>query len=251
MKNFLFVCFILIQNLASAETNTSSASGRTWLLSKGAAAREAKRFTLQEWLANKEKNRMMDLWLNMNSDSPYEFIIGGNLNTYSLDTTARSFTQTQNYKNISADFSAYAEIVGLTAEYTNNSEENYNELLGMFNLRLFGNTMQGSHWSLHYGLRTRQSEHIYRLNQQFAASTLQIYLTKHFGIESQYRYFFPVTENYYGDTKGDSTSVGVFIEYGIVRIFGKWFQEKQESFKDDLKTNSIRTGTQVGLRFYL
>jgi hypothetical protein len=227
-------------------------TSRPWLLSQGAAAREAKRFTLQGWLENKDRRNLMDMWLTINTPSPYEFVLGGSMFTYSLASqTANISAAGVNYKKYNGEVSAYAKFVGVSAEYSNNQEEGFNDVTGLFNLRVFGHSVQSSHITLHYGLRTRTSESKnYRLNQQFPAVTLQIYLMKYFGIQGHYRAYLPYTETYYGETKGDELNAGAFIDFGSFRLFGDWYQERQNSKLNTIDTNIIRTGNKVGLKIY-
>ena len=186
---------------------------------------------------------MMDMWLSMNTPSPYEFVIGANLQSYESNG--------QSYKAYNGEVSAYARFIGLTLEHTNNTEEHYGDTTGIFNLRLFGETVQGSHLTVHYGLRTRiASGGQYRLNQPFPAATLQIYIMKYFGIQGNYRSFTPVTESFYGDTSGDELTYGAFLEFGLMRLFGDIYQERQNSTLGGVETNFKREGTRVGLRFY-
>ncbi len=196
---FLLLAFTVSTSLAQ------TSSSRPWLLSQGAAAREAKRFTLQSWLENKDRRSQMDMWLTFNTPSPYEFVLGGSMFHYTLETQKAGLANSNSYDNTAAEVSAYARFVGLTGEYSNNTREQFNDVTGLFNLRLFGNTVQGSHITLHYGLRTRSAEDkSYRLNQQFAAVTLQLYLMKYFGVQGNYRYFMPIYENFYGETEACS-----------------------------------------------
>lgn len=226
-------------------------NSRPWLLSTGAAAREAKRFTLQEWLENKDRRALMDMWLTINTPSPYEFVLGGSMFHYTLDNTNAGATVLKNVGGYSGEVSAYARFVGLTAEYTNNTEDGFNETTGIFNLRIFGNTVQGSHITLHYGLRTRiASDESYRLNQQFAAATLQLYLMKYFGIQGNYRKYLPYTEDHFGETEDNEINAGAFIEFGALRLFGDWYQEKQNSKLNGVESNFDRTGTKIGIKFY-
>lgn len=237
-------------DFAWAQT-ASSGSSRPWLLSQGAEARSAKRFTLQEWLENKDRRALMDLWLAANSPTPYELMVGVWQQSYNLQNTQNSTTTTTSFLNRTAEISAYAQIVGLSAEYTNNTDEGYHDMTGLFNLRVFGNSLQSSFWIFHYGLRTRTAnDGSYRLNQQFPATTLQIYITKHFGLESHYRYYLPISESHFGDSKADQLSAGLFIEYGILRIYGQWFQERQNSNLNNQALDLDRTGSKVGIRFY-
>lgn len=243
---------IFLSNSALAQDSASPGSGsRPWLLTQGSAAREAKRFTLQSWLENKDRRALMDMWLTINTPSPYEFIIGGSMFRYKLNSEVAGASSTRDFNSSSAEVSAYAKFVGITAEYMNNNEEGFNDITGLFNFRVFGNTVQGSHITLHYGLRTRSASNgSYRLNQQFPAATLQIYLMRYFGIQGNYRAYLPYSEAFYGDTKGDELNAGVFIEYGILRLFADWYQERQNSKLNNIETNLERTGSKVGLKFY-
>lgn len=241
--SFLILLFAACPSLAQ------TTSKRPWLLSQGAAAREAKRFTLQEWLEGKERRNMMDMWLSINTPSPYEFVISGSLQNYNLETTAVGVTATESKSVFTGDLSAYATFVGATVEHTNNQPESFSDLTGIFNVRVFGNTVQGSHLTLHYGLRTRTSEN-YRLNQAFPGITLQIYLMKFFGIQGNYRDFGTFTESFYGATTASEVTYGAFIEYGDLRIFGDIYKEQQTSVLNTIETKYRRDGARVGLKFF-
>lgn len=243
----LFTSLILSLQTATAQTGSS----RPWLLSQGAAAREAKRFTLQEWLENKDRRALMDMWLSINTPTPYEFMFGGSLQSYTLQTSGAGSTATQSYKAYTGEVSAYARFVGITMEHTNNTEEAFNDVTGLFNLRIFGNSLQSSHLTLHYGLRTRTGQNgLYRLNQPFPAATLQIYLMKYFGIQGQYRHYGNTSESFYGDSVSDELTYGAFIEYGLLRIFGDVYQERQNSRLNNIETRYQREGTRVGVKFF-
>jgi hypothetical protein len=233
------------------QAQSSSAGSRPWLLSKSAAARESKRFTLQEWLENKERNKMMDMWLSLNTPTPYEIVIGGSLQSYSTESSSLGVSTSQSHNTINGEFSAYAKYVGLSLEHTNNAEERFNDTTGIFNLRVLGNSVQGSHLTLHYGLRTRTAnDKSYRLNQTFPALTLQLYLMKYFGIQGNYRGFTAVTESFYGDTAADEITYGAFIEYGALRLFGDVYQERQNSKLNNIESTYKREGARVGLKLY-
>lgn len=249
--------FAVVVNLMTANTaealsyDTSTGGSRPWLLSSSAAAKEAKRFTLQDWLENKDRRALMDMWLSINTPTPYEFIIGGSLQSYSFDTTSNGTTTSKSISGYTGDVSAYARFVGLTFEHQNNTEEGFNDTTGIFNLRIFGDSQQTSHITLHYGLRTRTAnDRSYRLNQPFPAVTLQLYLMKFFGIEGNYRSFGTINEGFYGETTADELTYGAFIEYGLMRIFGDIYQERQSSKLNGIETDYERKGTRIGLKFY-
>lgn len=249
--NLLTYFAIALSVLSNSETALAQSSGggeRPWLLSKGAAAREAKRFNLYDWMEQKNRNQVMDMWLSLNTPSPYEFMLGGTLAQYELSIDNVSQGKNKSYEG---ELSAYARFVGLTGEYQNNTEERFNDVSGIFNLRLFGQTIQGTHLTFHYGLRTRtESSDLYRLNQQFAAATLQVYLTKQFGLNGQYRHFYPVTESHFGETTGSMSSYGLFIDFASLRIFGSYYTEFQNSKQNNITNEYKREGSKVGLQLY-
>lgn len=251
MKQLVFIISLLtliqfFNEIAEAQ-ESSGGSSRPWLLSRGSAAREAKRFNLYDWMEQKNRNQVMDMWLSLNTPSPYEFMLGINMNQYNKDDG----TASAKFKSYEGELSAYALLVGLTGEYQNNTEEHFRDTTGMFNLRLFGHTLQGTHLTVHYGLRTREdSVGAYRLNQQFAAGTLQLYLFKYFGIYGNYRHFFPVTEAHFGETEGNIQTSGVFIDFASLRVMGSYFKEQQKSLKNAVESNIDREGTKVTLQLY-
>jgi len=251
--NFSVFSLVFLTLLAAhAESNRSApGTGRAWLLSKSSEAKAAKRFSLQEWLENKDRRGMMDLWLSINTPTPYEFMIGGSLLQYDQNSASNTITTTQKYKSYDGEFHAYATLVGVTGQYQNNTEEGFNDITGQFNLRIFGTSAQSSHITLHYGLRTRTAQNgSYRLNQLYPAITLQIYLTKLFGIYGNYRNYSPITENFYGNTTADELNAGIYIEYGILRIFGNYYNERQNSMLNNIDTTLERKGTKIGLQFH-
>ena len=253
---FAFAFLILLAATPSqAQSSGGAGTGKAWLLSKSSEAKAAKRFSLQEWMEGKDHRAMMDMWLSINTPTPYEFMIGGTLSQYTVNTqvgTVPTPTVTSLGKqSLSGEVHAYATIVGVSAQYLNNNEEGFNDITGQFNLRIFGASTQATAITLHYGLRTRTAnDGSYRLNQQYPAVTLQIYLTKLFGIYGNYRYYFPITESYYGQTSTDELNAGLFIEYGIIRLFGNFYQERQNSKLNNVETNIERKGSRMGLQFH-
>ncbi len=193
----------------------------------------------------------MDMWLTINTPTPYEFVLGGSLQNYTLASTTGGVTTSQSQSTIHGEITAYAKFIGVSLEHANNRGEQFNDVTGIFNLRLFGNTVQGSHLTLHYGLRTRTADNgIYRLNQPFPAVTLQLYLMKYFGIQGNYRSYSSVTDTFFGDTTADELTYGAFIEYGALRLFGDIYQERQNSKLNGVSTDFLRDGARIGLKIY-
>ena len=83
----LLSLFHLLGLNSSAGSNQPSSSSSNSNFLERAQKRAASRWTLSEWLAQKEKNKLMDMWLAMNSPSPYEFMLGAANNNYEKITT--------------------------------------------------------------------------------------------------------------------------------------------------------------------
>ena len=212
---------------------------------KRSGAREGRRWTLQEWLAQKERNQLMDLWLAMNSPSPYELSV--QMGHYSYLKEQIQPPNSVEYKTYRGSVSAYAQIFGLSIDHENNNEEGFSDLSGSFNLRLLGNSIQNSHLNLSYGQRTREIKTATpsRLLQQFIDLSLDLHLSHYFGLIASYRSFVPTTDSTLGELTGSVSKAGLFIDYGVLRIYGL---RTQEIFKTN--TEIQRTGIEAGLQFF-
>ena len=232
-----------------AQTRTRWGSGIDF--TERAAKREQTRWSLTEWLAMKERNRLMDSWLAMNSPSPFEFMVGASHDAGKTELLG-SNTQTS-YTSYAGEFSAYAQLIGISAEHENNTAVGLNDLSGMINLRLLGNSIQNTSLTIHYGQRTRnQADLTERLVQEFAQASLQVYLTKYFGIDGKYRHYMPVNTNSDGEINGNLSEAGVFIDFKALRIFGSWYKESQKKKIPATSDESItdRTGIKSGIKIF-
>ncbi|MEK2687978.1 hypothetical protein [Bdellovibrio sp. GT3] len=247
----LLLCIISFGLHSQAQTASKWSSGFDW--TKRAADREKGRWSLSDWLAIKEKNKMMDQWLSMNSPSPYEFMLGGSYMSYDKHAQDGSLADSS-HTTFSGELAAYAQFVGLGGEYINNAAEDYSDLSGMFNLRILGNSLQNTGLTLSYGMRTRdiKGAAATKLSQQFGQAALQLYLTKYFGMDLKYRYFMPATNDQMGDVKEAYTEAGVFIDFKALRIFGAWYQESQKLTAPASTIESItdRTGIRSGIKIF-
>ncbi|WP_246845666.1 hypothetical protein [Bdellovibrio sp. ZAP7] len=247
----LLSCIILFSLHSEAQTASKWSNGFDW--TQRATKREAGRWSLTDWLAIKDKNRMMDQWLSLNSPSPYEFMLGGGYLSYDKHLSDGSVADSA-HSVINGELAAYAQFVGVGAEYSNNTNENYSDLAGLFNLRVLGNSLQNTGLTFSYGLRTRDmtGTTVTKLSQQFAQADLQMYLTKYFGLDGKYRYYMPVSNDQLGDVKEDLFEASVFIDFKALRIFGSWVREKQKikapGGTDEVNTE--RTGIRSGIKLF-
>lgn len=254
MRHALVLLFVFAGFLSSNVSAQNRASNYDFL--QRAEAREAQRWTLAEWMAQKEKNRMMDLWLAFNSPSPYEFMLGWGHKAYDQTQSINSVESKNSWVSSQSELHAYASIMGLSAEYENNLKEKYNDLTGMLNLRVFGNSIQNSHLTLHYGQRTRERDFAgtkTRFGQNFAQASLQLYLSPYFGIDSKYRTSLGSQTSESIEAKSFTLQeAGLFIDFKGIRIFGNWYQEKETLFKQTTSEiiEESRTGIKSGLKIF-
>lgn len=217
-----------------------------------AESKEGSRWTLQDWLAQKQRNQLMDLWLAMYAPSPYEFYVSGAYQTYS--TTNDPVTASDgSHQSFSGAVAAYATVIGLQAEYENNAQENYNDFSGSVQVRVIGNASQGTHAILFAGLRTRtldNSGNSILLRNKLAGGDLNLYMTRYFGIAGNYKYYFPTDDAALGTVSGTRVEGGIFIDFGAVRVFGNYFTDKQLQVLSGVNSTSERTGIQSGIRFF-
>lgn len=251
--SLIFTLLFLAPIWAPAQSKDSgggaSGSGGGSGLFRRAANRESHRWTLQEWLEQRDRNRMMDLWLAMNSPSPYEFMIGISNLSYSTQSNGSTLA----YNSYLGQFSAHAQIIGITIEHENNTQEKYNDTTGMLNLRIFGNSIQSSYLTLNYGLRTRYLSDFspeLKIPQQFGQASLQLYMTRFFGIDGTYRVYQPTTDPTLGDINGTRSTAGIFIDFSAFRIFGSWYSETEKTSLAGTITEKQKTGSLAGFKIF-
>lgn len=244
-KTVIFLGLIAVYFLSSVSWGQSKFN-----ISERAKKREGSRWTLAEWLAQKDRNKLMDQWLWLNAPSPYEFSLLGAYTNYK--TTLASGEK--EYTTTDLEASAYASIFGLTVEYERRPDENENDLTGMFNVRVLGSSIQSSSLVVSYGQRTRTFtalDPVSITRNQFYQVSLQLYIGRYFGINGHYRNYLPYTDNYFGDITGTLTETGAFLEFESIRIFGTYFQDLQKNSNPSTPTPEInRKGIKTGLQFF-
>lgn len=194
------------------------------LIKKKQEEKKRSRWTLAEWLAQKNRNRMMDLWLARNStSSPFEFFIGlesvnyaSNLGGSALETNENSYR---------GELGAYAGVVGLRGGYEQDSEER-KLWSGSFNIKVFGREIQDTHINLEYGLQGLSIDSSGdKFQSQFGAVSSNIYLTKYFGFSGEYKHILKSESDMDRSMRGECSRAGVFIDFGALRVFGEWKKE--------------------------
>ncbi len=215
-----------------------------------AQKKEAKRWTLQEWLDTKNRNALMDQWLVMNSPSPFEFSL--KTQTFSYESKEDS-NAAEKFNSSSGSLSAFAGLVGLYLEHENTPKEGLNEVTGLLQFRLLGGSLQTTSLTLGVGQHSRKFEYQsanHSTRNMTGEAQLQMYITRYFGIKGTYRYYFPEDNSTLGEIYGHVTEGGLFIDFGGVRVFGDYFDDVQRMKPSGVDAKIKRHGIKTGLQFF-
>jgi len=240
----LFICSVTFaQDWKSPSSSPTGVSDYR----KKAEEKQKSRWTLQDWLAQKERNKMMDLWLGMYSPSPYELILGGSYNDSTLKID-NPFSETKKF-SMSGRLAFYALILGIEGFYQNNWVEAFTESGGLVALRIAGKAVQNTHLILQYGIRNKVASN-FNFQSQFAALDLDIYVQSHTGLHANYRHYLPTTDTTLGQITGRRWEAGLFFDISFIRIFGNWYSDLQTQTNAGSTVNQERSGINSGLLFF-
>jgi hypothetical protein len=242
----VFILTIFVLNAMAADSDRFK-----FLNSAKSNQKQNVRWTLEDWLAQKERNRMMDLWLAMYAPSPYEFYISGAWQDH--QSVNNQVESDQRSGSVVAAVGAYATVLGLTGEYQNNTQEKTSDSAGALNLRLAGNAVQGTHLIGFYGNRNRQFErngNSYYLRNQFYGGDLNIYLNKHFGLGGKYTQFLPTDDSDLGKVQGDVIEYGLFIDFSSLRLTGSFYKETQKEILNNLESLTEKKGSRITMTLF-
>lgn len=244
LKVLYFLIFLTIAALPFRAFPQSK--GSTWnRLQEKSLAKEKSRWTLQDWMAQQDRNKMMDLWLAMNSPSPFEYMLG---------FTANSWINSTRFENQSLNLQAYAQMIGLRAELGNENKDSVKDLTSALELRIFGNSLQNSLLTIQAGQRTREFKNengTPQAQQNFTGITAQLYLSKYFGLNADYLKFQPYQDHVIGELNGSYQEVRVFIDFDAIRVFGSQFIDTElRTPVGGSETTTQRTGSKTGIQIF-
>jgi hypothetical protein len=249
-KQLLQIWTFVFLSLSSFQLNAQSGWKGFSNINEKAEKKENSRWTLSEWMQQKDSNRLMDLWLSLNSPSPYEFFIQANYLTYQYQSMLSS--QSSSYNSSSFGLSAFASIVGLEAQSENNTAEKYNDILGMLQLRLLGHSVQGTRLLLQYGSHTKNytDGRSISYSQTFSSADLNLYMNKQIGLQGLYRLFSPIQVSVLGEVSGQRTEAGLFLDFKAVRVSGNWYKENEYQNLNGVRSEFKKEGYVTGLRIF-
>lgn len=215
------------------------------------AQKNAKRWSLSEWLDQKGRNKLMDMWLMYNTPSPYEFFFSADTSNVEQEVMIGTGTPTsQTFRNYRGAFGAFVTVVGLYGEYESSDEE-LEQWKALFMVRLLGSSDQSTNFTIHYGLMN-QNFNDEETQYQVGGGRISLYLIKAFALTGQYEHIFEAESEQNNITsEGSRWEAGAHLEYGALRIYGSWFQEVLDlTTTTNQESQRTRQGLLYGLRFY-
>jgi hypothetical protein len=194
------------------------------------------RWSLAEWLDQRDRMRLMDLWLAIHSPSPYEFYVGTTFQNGYL--TGGSYASMWNVQAV-----AYASIFGIEAQRNFSSYQPNYVLMG--HLRVFGRHAQDTNITFEGGAREQDIGQDQAWNPLVGVA-ISIYINRFFGIDGLYRHYFTATYSG-GAVLGDRYEAGGFIDFKFVRFDGGYFDEYDQV---QGLTGITRRGPYLGFKIF-
>jgi hypothetical protein len=220
--------------------------------SKKSEMKKAKSWTLSEWLAQKERNKMMDLWLMMHTPSPLEFALSYWHKSVTESTAASPDENV--YAATRAAFMAYATLVGLEFQYEESPEKKWREQTGIFHFRIFGVADQATHLTLNFGQKTRKYLQLSGdslRSQNFGEVDLTLYFNDHFGMQSTYRKYLPIEDDAtWGTLNALQYEAGAFIDFNFFRVELLLVHEEESKLVGSAQTDWTSEGYKSGIKIF-
>lgn len=239
---FALALGLLAAQSAGAQSSggaSSGSSGRyTWNPIQRSEIREKSRWSLSEWLATKERNRLMDMWLAIHTPSPYEFFF-----SYDYAFAEEGLSR---FRISRAGAGFYAQIFGIEGSYENAAVPRFS---AFFNLRLLGFDSQGTNLTFQLGVRAQREP----TGEQRGATVgghLTLNIMKAFGIYALHRQFLQSTADSAGNrSDGHRTEAQAFIDIRLLRLYGGYFWEALQVEGPNASSRST-SGPYVGLKLF-
>lgn len=240
-----FISVIIFIFAAQASAQSFSAGGGFGVRNNT----ETVSWTLADWLNQKQKFKLQDQWLAVNTQANlYEFGLNGGQASY--EKTVNGVTNKYTMNQISASF--WFSIFGL--EYVRNSSaEDFVSQSGQFNIRLLGQSASSTNLKAFYGVRkTEYKNPDNEITNNYAGADLRLYIFQFFGVTAGYEKSFQAEDNSMTAYEGQRVDYGAFIELGFVRLSGTYFTEDTYvTPSGGSESKQSREGVLTGLQFYL
>lgn len=212
--------------------------------------KESSRWTVVDWLSQRQKIQLWDQWLAMNrSANWFEMQVSASEFDYTLKSENGTATTEITDKSQSYSLDLWISLIGLRGEYEIRADD-YESRSAMVNLRLIGSSLQSTHFILRGGVQTLENTATQeKWENPFASGSLKLYFLDFIGLFGEYRHFFKSDSNQGRQLVGSRTRAGAFVEYGILQVTGSYWEEPSEITGATGTTQEKRTGTEVGVAF--
>ncbi|MEK7357623.1 MAG: hypothetical protein AAB250_14320, partial [Bdellovibrionota bacterium] len=208
------------------------------------------RWSLDEWLKQKNQNRLMDQWLAHQASNPYEFFLSADGTSIAAGSDLTGPNQQVSNNAARARFGAYASIVGLEGSYENLPDLNASSADGSFHVRLLGTSVRSTYLDVHYSIKNR-NENGESIRQQGPGGRLTILLIKTFGISGGYDSLLEATSDQSQKWSGSQTEGEVFIDFERLRVFGRYTKrDDQVTSATGIVEKRVREGLGAGFKFF-
>lgn len=225
--------------------STQAFEGTYNLIIKKQEEKKRSRWTLSDWLIQKEKIRAMDMWLAINTkEDPFEFYLQGMYTDLDRDINKTI----ESFKTSESSLTANVTLLGLRYGYIDAGKDYFGSE-GLVKLRIFGTSDQNTHISVAYG-RIDYNEQGEIFKNPFYQGDLAIYLNKYIGIGGTYRQFVKQEGTLNTELEGDVASYRLFIDYGIFRIFAEQRNDIRKYTNGGGTTEKKRSGIFGGLAIF-
>lgn len=243
---------LIFAMLLAFTTFAANANFQSDLLKAKVGNRVSSQWTLADWLAQKNKMALADQWLALNrSANIFDVSLSGGLQDFKLETKNASGTVSADGKSQNYQMDLYISIFNLYGEYEK-TDSNLESFAGAAGLRVFGTSSQTTSLILRYGFRDQHHlKTLEKWQNQFAEGVLQLYVIQQFGLQGKYRHYFPDTSKQGNKLEGHRVTAGAFLEFGIFRLYGDFYQEPIEKTNAGVATKENRNGLEYGLRLML
>lgn len=218
------------------------------LMKQRQSNKESTRWTLADWLTQKQKIGLWDHWLSMNrSANWFEMELG--YSEFDHDYTTNSGSGDVVAKKTAGHYylGFWLTIFGLQGEFDDWEGETETRT-GMLNLRLVGSSLQSTHILLRGGIQ--QIENTYsgeKWENPFVAGVLKMYFLSFIGLEGEYRHFYSKESNLGTRLEGHRMRSGAFVEFGSLQISGHYWKEPYETSTSGSITKEEREGYDMGV----
>ena len=218
------------------------------LMKKRQSNKESSRWTLGDWLSQKQRIGLWDHWLSMNrSANWFEMELGYSQFQHDYITNSGGGDTTVEETADHFYLGLWVTIFGLQAEY-DDWKSGTEARTGMLNLRLVGSSLQSTHILLRGGVQKIENTSTgEEWENPFVGGVLKLYFLSFIGLEGEYRKFQSKESNQGTKLEGSRTRAGMFIEFGSLQLHGHYWNEPYETTSGGTTTTEERDGFDMGL----